>query len=37
MALSFCMSVIEGRISAFLNAAISGAPPLFLRAVPARA
>jgi hypothetical protein len=31
------MSVIEGRISAFLNAATFGAPPLFLRAVPARA
>jgi len=35
MAPSFRMSVIEGRISAILNAATSGAPPLFLSAVPA--
>jgi len=37
MAPTFRMSVIEGRISAILNAATSGAPPPFLSAVPARA
>jgi len=37
MAPPFRMSVIEGLISAILNAATSGAPPLILSAVPARA
>ena len=37
MAPTFRMSVIEGLISAILNAALSGAPPLILSAAPARA